>query len=131
MDDYHVIDGTAVHEALAFLVDHLPPRVTLAIGTRADPPLALSRLRARGELLEVRAADLRFTTTRRKRFLDEVMGLRLEAATVAALEARTEGWVAGLQLAALSARPHDGAAGGSQDVARLVEAFSGSHRRPL
>ena len=79
----------------------------------------------------MRAADLRFTTDEAERFLDEVMGLHLEPATVAALEARTEGWVAGLQLAAHSARPHDGAAGGSQDVARLVEAFSGSHRRPL
>jgi len=128
LDDYHVIDATAVHEAVAFLVDHLPPQVTLAVATRADPPLALSRLRARGELVEVRAADLRFTTDEAERFLDDVMGLQLDPATVAALEARTEGWVAGLQLAALSARPHAGAAGGSEDVARFVEAFSGSHR---
>ncbi|HEY6743929.1 MAG TPA: LuxR C-terminal-related transcriptional regulator [Lapillicoccus sp.] len=128
LDDYHVIDATTVHEAVAFLVDHLPPQVTLAMATRADPPLALSRLRARGELVEVRAADLRFTTDEAALFLGDVMGLRLDPATVAALEARTEGWVAGLQLAALSARPHADAAGGSEDVARLVEAFSGSHR---
>jgi len=127
LDDYHVIDGAAVHEAVTFLLDNLPPQVTLAIATRADPPLPLARLRARGELVEVRAADLRFTTGEAEMFLNEVMGLRLEAVLVAALEARTEGWAAGLQLAALSARSH-AAAGGSGDVAGFVEAFSGSHR---
>ncbi len=126
LDDYHVIDGTAVHEAVSFLVDNLPPQVTLAMATRADPPLSLSRLRARGELVEVRAADLRFTPDEAEVFLNEVMGLALEPALVAALEARTEGWAAGLQLAALSARTHAG--DGSGDVARFVEAFSGSHR---
>src|SRR5690348_11714938 len=128
LDDYHVIDGAAVHEAVTFLLDNLPPQVTLAMTTRADPPLPLSRLRARGELMEVRAADLRFTTDEAQVFLNEVMGLQLEPALVAALEARTEGWAAGLQLAALSARSHVGAAGGSGDVAGFVEAFSGSHR---
>ena len=128
LDDYHVIDGAAVHEAVIFLLDNLPPQVTLAITTRADPPLPLARLRARGELVEVRAADLRFTAGEAEVFLNEVMGLQLEPALVAALEARTEGWVAGLQLAALSARSHVGAAGGSGDVAGFVEAFSGSHR---
>ncbi|MGZ6295438.1 MAG: AAA family ATPase, partial [Candidatus Limnocylindrales bacterium] len=103
LDDYHVIDGPAVHEAMTFLLDNLPPQVTLAMTTRADPPLPLSRLRARGELLEVRAADLRFTTDEAEVFLNEVMGLQLESSLVAALEARTEGWAAGLQLAALSA----------------------------
>ena len=127
LDDYHVIDAAAVHEAVTFLLDNLPPQVTLAMTTRADPPLPLSRLRARGELVEVRAADLRFTTDEAEVFLNEVMGLRLEPALVAALEARTEGWAAGLQLAALSARTHAGA-GGSGDVAGFVEAFSGSHR---
>jgi LuxR family maltose regulon positive regulatory protein len=127
LDDYHVIDGAAVHEAVTFLVDNLPPQVTLAMATRADPPLPLSRLRARGELVEVRAADLRFTTDEAELFLNEVMGLKLEPALVAALEARTEGWAAGLQLAALSARTRAGG-DGSGDVAGFVEAFSGSHR---
>src|SRR5215213_284036 len=127
LDDYHVIDGAAVHEAVTFLLDNLPPQVTLAMTTRADPPLSLSRLRARGELVEVRAADLRFTTDEAQVFLNEVMGLQLEPALVAALEARTEGWVAGLQLAALSARSRAGA-DGSADVAGFVESFSGSHR---
>ncbi|MBV8710183.1 MAG: AAA family ATPase, partial [Solirubrobacterales bacterium] len=128
LDDYHVIDGAAVHEAVSFLLDNLPPQVTLATATRADPPLPLSRLRARGELVEVRAADLRFTTDEAEVFLNEVMGLQLERQLVAALEARTEGWAAGLQLAALSARAHAGAADGSGDVAGFVEDFSGSHR---
>ncbi len=128
LDDYHVIDGPAVHDAVTFLLDNLPPQVTLAMTTRADPPLPLSRLRARGELVEVRAADLRFTTEEAEAFLNEVMGLQLEPALVAALEARTEGWAAGLQLAALSARTRAAAADGSGDVAGFVEAFSGSHR---
>jgi LuxR family maltose regulon positive regulatory protein len=128
LDDYHVIDGAAVHEALTFLLDNLPPQVTLAMTTRADPPLPLSRMRARGELVEVRAADLRFTTDEAELFLNELMGLQLEPVLVAALESRTEGWAAGLQLAALSARTHAGTAGGSGDVAEFVEAFSGSHR---
>ena len=108
LDDYHVIDEAAVHEAVTFLLDNLPPQVTLAMTTRADPPLPLSRLRARGELVEVRAADLRFTADEAEAFLNEVMELQLDPALVAALEARTEGWAAGLQLAALSARMHAG-----------------------
>ena len=128
LDDYHVIDGAAVRDAVSFLLDNLPPQVTLAMTTRADPPLSLSRLRARGELVEVRAADLRFTTHEAEAFLNEMMGLQLKPELVAALEARTEGWAAGLQLAALSARTHAGGAGGSGDVAQFVEAFSGSHR---
>ena len=128
LDDYHVIEGAPVHETVTFLLDNLPPQVTLAMTTRADPPLPLSRLRARGELVEVRAADLRFTTDEADLFLNEVMGLQLEPALVAALAARTEGWAAGLQLAALSARTHTGTAGGPGDVAGFVEAFSGSHR---
>jgi LuxR family maltose regulon positive regulatory protein len=128
LDDYHVIDGAAVHEAVTFLLENLPAQVTVAMTTRADPPLPLSRLRARGELVEVRAADLRFTIGEAEVFLNEVMGLELEPALVAALEARTEGWAAGLQLAALSVRTRAGAADGSGDVAGFVEAFSGSHR---
>ena len=128
LDDYHVITASAVHEAVTFLLDNLPPQVTLAMTTRADPPLPLSRLRARGELVEVRAADLRFTSDEAQEFFDEVMGLQLEPALVAALEARTEGWPTGLQLAGLSARAHVGPGRGTQDVAEFVEVFSGSHR---
>ena len=134
LDDYHVIDAPEVHQAVALLVDQLPPQVTLAMTTRADPPLPLSRLRARGELLEVRAADLRFTDEEADAFLNQIMGLRLDPAQVAALEARTEGWAAGLQLAALSARGHTtastrtGAAAASDEVTAFVEAFTGSHR---
>jgi LuxR family maltose regulon positive regulatory protein len=124
LDDYHVIDAPPVHEAVTFLLDNLPPQVTLAMTTRADPPLPVSRLRARGELVELRAADLRFTTGEAEAFLNEVMGLRLDPGLVAALEARTEGWAVGLQLAALSARSRDGAG----DVAGFVQTFSGSHR---
>ncbi|MGW5240147.1 LuxR C-terminal-related transcriptional regulator [Monashia sp. NPDC004114] len=152
LDDYHVIDGAAVHDAVTFLVDNLPPHVTLAMTTRADPPLPLSRLRARGELVEVRAADLRFTDAEAQAFLNDVMGLQLGPDLVADLEARTEGWAVGLQLAALAARAHSGP--GTEyrqrsrtesrdrsgtasrdtppdrpgDVAGFVEAFSGSHR---
>lgn len=122
LDDYHVIEEQAVHDALTYLLDHLPPRVTLAITTRADPPLPLSRLRGRGELLELRAADLRFTTDEAEVFLNHVMGLDLAPAHVAALETRTEGWAVGLQLAALSARGRHAA------VDDFVDTFAGSHR---
>jgi LuxR family transcriptional regulator, maltose regulon positive regulatory protein len=131
LDDYHVVDTPSVHEAVMFLLDHLPPRITVAMTTRADPPLSLSRLRARGELLEVRAADLRFTPEEAEQFLNEVMGLGLGADLVAALEARTEGWAAGLQLAALSARGriHGGPTGSATTgVEKFVAAFSGSNR---
>ena len=128
LDDYHVVATPAVHEAVTFLLDNLPPQVTLAITTRADPPLPLSRMRARGELLEVRAADLRFTGPEATAFLNDVMGLGLEPAQVAALEDRTEGWAAGLQLAALSV---GGAPGASSGVGELIEGFAGSHRLVL
>jgi LuxR family maltose regulon positive regulatory protein len=121
LDDYHVIDAPPVHEAVTVLLDHLPPLATLVIATRADPPLPLSRLRSRGELLELRAADLRFSPEEAGAFLDQVMGLDLSPAHVAALESRTEGWAAGLQLAALSLR-------GQEDPAQFVAAFTGSHR---
>ena len=129
LDDYHVIDGAAVHEAVTFLLDNLPPQVTLAMTTRADPPLPLSRLRARGELVEVRAADLRFTTEEAEAFLNEGMGLRLEHALVAALEARTEGWGAGLQLAALSARERR-QAGAAPHSSPAPRSRSHEHRLP-
>jgi LuxR family transcriptional regulator, maltose regulon positive regulatory protein len=124
LDDYHVIESVSVHEAVSFLMDNLPPHVTLAMTTRADPPLPLSRLRARGELVEVRAAELRFTEDEAGAFLNDVMGLGLQPQHVAALEARTEGWAAGLQLAALSAASRPGSAG----IDGFVEAFTGSHR---
>src|ERR687886_792379 len=127
LDDYHAIEAPEVHAAVTFLLDHLPPQVTIAITTRADPPLPLSRLRGRGELLELRAADLRFTPHEADVFLNEVMGLHLEPVHVAALEARTEGWAAGLQLAALSARARTDA-GDPNGVARFVDAFTGNHR---
>jgi len=130
LDDFHVIKAPEVQAAVAFLLEHLPPQVTLAMTTRADPPLPLARLRARGELVEVRAADLRFTAEEAEAFLNDVMGLGLEPALVAALETRTEGWAAGLQLAALSARGHAASPGGtaSDGTAAFIQDFSGSHR---
>ena len=126
LDDYHVIDAPAVHEAVTFLLDHLPPHVTIAIATRADPPLPLARLRSRGELLEIRAADLRFDDSEAAVFLNQVMSLALAPTDVGALVARTEGWAAGLQLAALSARSHARDSGSA--VSEFVAAFSGNHR---
>lgn len=111
LDDYHVIDARPIHDGIAFLLDHLPPRLHLVIASRADPPLPLARLRGRGELLEIRAVDLRFTPDEAAAFLNEVMGLHLAAPDVAALEARTEGWIAGLKLAALSMQGRDDIAG--------------------
>src|ERR671914_2208246 len=121
LDDYHVIDARPVDDALAFLIEHLPPRMHLVIATREDPNLPLARLRARGQLGELRAADLRFTPSEAAEFLEGVMGLSLSAEDVAALETRTEGWIAGLQLAALSMR-------GREDVSGFVRAFAGDNR---
>ena len=106
--------------ALAFLLEHLPPQMHLVIATREDPPLPLARLRARGQLTELRAADLRFTPAEAAEFLNQVMGLNLSAEDIAALETRTEGWIAGLQLAALSMQGH-------QDTAGFIKSFTGSH----
>ena len=121
MDDYHVIDSKPVDEALIFLLEHLPPQMHLVIATREDPPLPLARLRARGQLTELRAANLRFTPSEAAEFLNRMMGLKLADTDVAALETRTEGWIAGLQLAALSMQ-------GRQDTASFIQAFTGSHR---
>ncbi len=121
LDDYHMIDARLVDHALAFLVEHLPPQMHLVIATREDPQLPLARLRARGHLTEVRAADLRFTASEAAAFLKQVMGLSLSAEDIAALEDRTEGWIAGLQLAALSMQGH-------QDVPGFIRAFAGDHR---
>src|SRR5207248_9702637 len=102
LDDYHVIEEPQIQDGMAYLVEHLPAQFRLVIAGRADPALPLARLRARGELVEIRAADLRFTLDETAGYLGEVMGLHLTAADVAALEGRTEGWIAALQLAALS-----------------------------
>ena len=120
LDDYHVLDARPVDDALAFLVEHLPPQLHLVIATREDPALPLARLRARGQLTELRAADLRFTPSEAADFLNQVMGLNLTADDIAALETRTEGWIAGLQLAAISLQ-------GREDVAGFIRSFAGSH----
>jgi len=104
LDDYHLIEAESIHHMLAFLIAHRPPVLHLLMATRADPPLPLARLRARGDVTELRAADLRFTTEEAAAFLETVMGLTLAPAEVAALEGRTEGWIAGLQLAGLSCK---------------------------
>ena len=121
LDDYHVIDSKPVDEALTFLLEHLPPQMHLVIATREDPQLPLARLRARGQLTELRAANLRFTPAEANDFLNRVMGLSLSTEDIAALETRTEGWIAGLQLAALSMQ-------GRGDIASFIQSFTGSHR---
>ncbi len=121
LDDYHVIAARPIHDALTFLLDHLPPQMRLVLLTRADPPLPLARLRARDQLTEIRAADLRFTVEEATAFLDRMLGLALAPEQVAALEQRTEGWIAGLQLAALSAQRRS-------DLHDFITAFAGSHR---
>ena len=121
LDDYHVIDAKSVDTVLTFLLEHLPPQMHLVVTTREDPHLPLARLRVRGQLTELRAADLRFTPAEAAEFLSQVMDLDLSAEEVAALESRTEGWIAGLQLAALSMRGRD-------DIAQFVRAFAGDNR---
>jgi LuxR family maltose regulon positive regulatory protein len=121
LDDYHVIDARDVQDGVAFLLEHLPPQIHLVIASRTDPPLPLARLRGRGELAEIRAADLRFTPGEAAAYLNEVMGLALTAADVAALEGRTEGWIAALQLAALSMQ-------GREDTAAFIDGFAGDDR---
>ena len=123
LDDYHMISARQVHESLAFLLEHRPAGICVVLASRSDPPLPLARLRARGQLTEVRAAELRFTPAEAAELLQHA-GSALPDASVAALAARTEGWAAGLQLAALSLRGHDDAAG-------FVAAFTGSHRYVL
>ena len=121
LDDYHLIDAQPVDQALVFLVEHLPPQLHLVIATREDPSLPLARLRALGQLTELRAADLRFTPSEAAEFLNQMMGLNLSAENITALDKRTEGWIAGLQLAALSMQ-------GREDIASFIQAFTGSHR---
>ncbi|MHB1357323.1 MAG: LuxR C-terminal-related transcriptional regulator [Anaerolineae bacterium] len=121
LDDYHVLDSKPVDQALTFVLEHLPPQMHLVIATREDPDLPLARLRARGQLTELRAADLRFTPSEAAEFLNQVMGLNLSAGDITALETRTEGWIAGLQLAALSMQGH-------HDTVSFIKSFTGSHR---
>ena len=121
LDDYHLADAPAIARDMTFVLEHLPEHVHLVISTRADPALPLAGLRARGELLEVRAADLRFTLDEVAAYFNEVIGLELDAADVAALEGRTEGWIAALQLAALSLQGRD-------DVGGFIAGFAGDDR---
>jgi LuxR family transcriptional regulator, maltose regulon positive regulatory protein len=121
LDDYHLIDSEPVHASVAFLLENLPPGLRVVVSSRADPPLPLARLRARGQLAELGTADLRFTTDEAAGLLREAIGAELPGVAVTALVARTEGWAAGLQLAGLSLRGH-------ADPAGFAAAFSGSHR---
>jgi len=121
LDDFHLIDAPDVQDAMAFLLEHLPPRIHLVIAGRADPALPLARLRVQGELVEIRAADLRFTPDEAATYLNTVMDLALTEEDVTALEGRTEGWIAALQLAALSMQGRD-------DVASFIAGFAGDDR---
>jgi LuxR family maltose regulon positive regulatory protein len=138
LDDYHLIDDRPVHDGLAYLLEHGPPNLHLVIATRSDPPLSLSRLRGNRQLHELRTDDLRFTTAEAAQFLNQVMGLALSAADIAALESRTEGWIVGLQMAALALQ---GLVQQGQEVpglaaqmsttgrtARFIASFTGSQR---
>ncbi|MBI5824695.1 MAG: tetratricopeptide repeat protein [Chloroflexi bacterium] len=121
LDDYHAIDSKDVDELLTFLVEHMPPSMHLVITTREDPALPLARLRARNQLTEIRTAELRFTENEAADFLNQIMGLDLSSEDVAALDKRTEGWVAGLQLAALSMQ-------GKSNAVEFIRSFSGAHQ---
>jgi LuxR family maltose regulon positive regulatory protein len=138
LDDYHVIKAEPVHSAVAFLLDHLPPRMHLVIATRSDPPLPIARLRGRGQVTELRLSDLRFTPDEVVQFLERAVGVDLDAEDLAALTMRTEGWVAGLQMAAIAmqahlAEPNDQAqparaAQGKENIAAFLRSFAGSNR---
>ena len=121
LDDYHLVDSHGISDGVVFFLEHLPSHVHVVVSTRADPDLPLSRWRGRGDLVEVRAADLRFTSDEAAAYLNEVAGLDLAAADVAALEERTEGWIAALQLAALSIRARE-------DVSSFIARFAGDDR---
>jgi LuxR family maltose regulon positive regulatory protein len=121
LDDYYLLESPRVDETLAFFIEHLPLNMHLVIATRDDPQLPLARLRARGQLTELRALDLRFSSSEAAEFLNRVMGLALSGKDIVALETRTEGWIAGLQLAAISMQ-------GKKDFAAHIDSFTGSHR---
>jgi LuxR family maltose regulon positive regulatory protein len=123
LDDYHAIETEAIDQALDFFIEHIPPHMHLVIASRVDPNLSVSRLRANRQLNELRSDDLRFTPDESAQFLEQNTGLSLTAAEVSALDRRTEGWVAGLQMAALSLRQQE-----TVSVAQFIEDFSGSHR---
>ncbi|WP_189009599.1 LuxR C-terminal-related transcriptional regulator [Paenibacillus marchantiophytorum] len=120
LDDYHVIKAGPIDQAIALLIERMPPQMHLVIATREDPRLPLARLRVRDQLTEVRAIDLRFTASEAGEFMDQVMGLQLSKKDITLLESRTEGWVAGLQLAALSIK-------GQSDASSFIQSFGGSH----
>jgi LuxR family maltose regulon positive regulatory protein len=124
LDDYHVLEAQPIHAVLIFLLDHLPPQMPLVITTREDPPLPLARWRARGQMTEIRAGDLRFTEAEAAAFLNQAMGLELTPDDIAALEARTEGWIAGLHLAALSLQGH-------ADRSDFIRSFAGDDRHVM
>ena len=124
LDDYHLIDSQSVHKGLNYLIENLPSQLHLVITTREDPPIQISRLRSRSQLTELRAVDLRFKSSEAVEFLNQVMGLNLSETNISALEARTEGWITGLQMAAISMQ-------GSKDVEGFIESFTGSHRYVL
>jgi len=121
LDDYHIIDSKPIDQTLTFILDHLPTQMHLVILTREDPNLPLARLRSRGDYIEIRAVSLRFTPDETTEFLNQVMNLNLSKKDILSLESRTEGWIAGLQLAALSMQ-------GQRDVHNFIDAFSGSNR---
>lgn len=121
LDDYHVISNHAIHAGLTFLLEHLPPSLHLLIATRADPPIPISRLRVRGKLTEFRIADLRFTEDEVSEFLNHLMNLGLNSSDIQALETRTEGWIAGLKLAALSMQ-------GLENTHTFIQAFTGNQQ---
>jgi LuxR family maltose regulon positive regulatory protein len=121
LDDYHLISNQVIHDALTFLVEHLPLQMHLVLISREDPPLPLARLRARGQLAEIRVDDLRFTLEEATQFLDQRPGIQLRVDQVQDLESRTEGWIAGLQLVALAMQ-------GREDLDGFIAAFTGSHR---
>jgi LuxR family maltose regulon positive regulatory protein len=126
LDDYHLVTAQPIHDGLAFLLNHLPPNLHLVIATRTDPPLPIARLRGQGQLTELRQSDLRFTTDEAAAFLNTCAGLNLSPDNTAALEARTEGWIAGLQMAALSLQGRD-----AERTTSFIGAFTGSHRYVL
>ncbi|MCJ7623496.1 MAG: hypothetical protein MUO76_08320, partial [Anaerolineaceae bacterium] len=124
LDDYHLLESQPIHYALTYLLDHLPPQLHLVVATREDPQLPLARMRSQDQITEIRAADLRFTSYESTEFLNQVMSLDLSIDDIAIIENRTEGWIAGLQLAAISLQ-------GKEDTSGLIKSFSGSHRLVL
>jgi LuxR family transcriptional regulator, maltose regulon positive regulatory protein len=127
LDDYQFISNQVVHEQVTFLLDHCPNTFHLVIATRSDPPLPIARLRARGQIIELRAADLRFTVSEAAQFLNDVMDLRLDPESIAMLEERTEGWIAGLQLASIAMQSHL-SMHDREDAPEFIEGFSGTNR---